>query len=293
MADYRQNVLDPDDIVHVVYELEAYGFGLAFDAHGRFKVALTPQEVEATRGTQRIIDPRNTDTFSEAWQDRALQSFNRYFGRCFRHGSPVTDSHRSFGPHLDEILGGRVEGRALDLGAGAQQYLKGIDGPVVACDIAPPVGSRGAKGRFVLASGSRLPFRSSSFDLILCLFVLEHVAAPGELIGEISRLLATGGRAVVAVPSERPGALLAAKVLRRRLPLSLHHVRSFGLISHQFVASSRKLHQSLEGEGCQTRTMAIDPPIPGFLGEGLRKWLSSLYPFSHCGNQTVFIAEKP
>jgi SAM-dependent methyltransferase len=45
-----------------------------------------------------------------------------------------------------------------------------------------------------------LPFEESSFDLALCIHVLEHVADDGAAIRELFRVLKPGGKALIQVP---------------------------------------------------------------------------------------------
>jgi 2-polyprenyl-3-methyl-5-hydroxy-6-metoxy-1,4-benzoquinol methylase len=42
-----------------------------------------------------------------------------------------------------------------------------------------------------------LPYRSEAFDCVVSTQVIEHIAEPGRLLGEIRRVLKTGGRAVI------------------------------------------------------------------------------------------------
>lgn len=51
------------------------------------------------------------------------------------------------------------------------------------------------------ADGMALPYRSSAFDGVLCIAVLHHISSvPRRLhfLGELARLLRTGGRAIVS-----------------------------------------------------------------------------------------------
>ncbi|MBI3825226.1 MAG: class I SAM-dependent methyltransferase [Candidatus Rokubacteria bacterium] len=50
------------------------------------------------------------------------------------------------------------------------------------------------------ASGERLPFREGAFDLVISLFVLEHVPDREAAVAEMHRVLDRGGLAVHAVP---------------------------------------------------------------------------------------------
>ena len=52
----------------------------------------------------------------------------------------------------------------------------------------------------VQADATDLPFESESFDLVVCLHVLEHIPEDRKAISEMYRVLRPGGRAVLQVP---------------------------------------------------------------------------------------------
>ncbi len=54
--------------------------------------------------------------------------------------------------------------------------------------------------RFLRASAEALPFQDSSFDFLLCTEVLEHLRDDRKALGEVARVLAPGGRAIMSVP---------------------------------------------------------------------------------------------
>lgn len=54
-----------------------------------------------------------------------------------------------------------------------------------------------------VAAGERLPYPDSSFDIVTCLDVLEHVADAGAVLSEIHRVLVPGGVALTTVPNRR------------------------------------------------------------------------------------------
>lgn len=58
-------------------------------------------------------------------------------------------------------------------------------------------------GRLVQSCGERLPFASSSFDVVYSTQVLEHVANPAYVIREAARVLRPGGRMLMVVPNYR------------------------------------------------------------------------------------------
>jgi len=56
----------------------------------------------------------------------------------------------------------------------------------------------------VYASGEALPFRSGSFDTVMCTQVLKHVKEPSAIPGQISRVLKSGGHLVLTAPFSEP-----------------------------------------------------------------------------------------
>ncbi len=103
--------------------------------------------------------------------------------------------------------------RVLDAGGwaglGAEQYIKAGARHVVNLDVSAEAIRL---GRERLDEGDRvefvkwdlnitpLPFEDGAFDLIICLEVLEHIAAQREAIAEFNRLLAPGGSLLISVP---------------------------------------------------------------------------------------------
>jgi SAM-dependent methyltransferase len=53
----------------------------------------------------------------------------------------------------------------------------------------------------VVGNGEQLPFADNSFNLITANMVVEHVAEPSRLFGEISRVLVPGGRVLLHTPN--------------------------------------------------------------------------------------------
>ncbi len=52
------------------------------------------------------------------------------------------------------------------------------------------------------ADGHKLPIQDNSCDLVLCLFVLEHVTNPQQLISELARIVKKNGRIILAGPGD-------------------------------------------------------------------------------------------
>jgi SAM-dependent methyltransferase len=71
--------------------------------------------------------------------------------------------------------------------------------------------------------GERLPFVDESFDLIVCLWVLEHLKGPAATLREVRRVLRPGGHFIFVTPNMRNPLMLVNRIgralpaLQRRL----------------------------------------------------------------------------
>ena len=78
---------------------------------------------------------------------------------------------------------------------------------------------------------TRLPLRSASFDVVICLHVLEHVADDATALQEMRRVIRPGGTLLLQVP-ERSGATIEgagnSDEERQRLFGQKDHVRAYG-----------------------------------------------------------------
>ena len=90
----------------------------------------------------------------------------------------------------------------LDVGCGVGSYVRYLAGRghrVVGADYSLPSLARAlaAEGdpnrRYVAADGYELPFRRRSFDLVVCIGVLQAVSCPERLLDEIARVLGPQG----------------------------------------------------------------------------------------------------
>lgn len=80
--------------------------------------------------------------------------------------------------------------RVLDIGCGGSSLVPGA----VRVDLG---------GGDVRADGRQLPFKDESFDVVLCLDVLEHILADFRLIREFVRVLECGGKLLATAPAHR------------------------------------------------------------------------------------------
>ncbi|OUS95685.1 bifunctional 2-polyprenyl-6-hydroxyphenol methylase/3-demethylubiquinol 3-O-methyltransferase UbiG [Rhodococcus sp. NCIMB 12038] len=121
------------------------------------------------------------------------------------HGSLTPGRFAYFRKVLGETIGRDYRGlRALDVGSGggflAEEFTRigfrvtGIDPSAVSIDTA----RRHATGaeldiEYRIGSGERLPVPDSTFDVVYCCDVLEHVSDLDQVIAETSRVLKPGG----------------------------------------------------------------------------------------------------
>ena len=100
-----------------------------------------------------------------------------------------------------------VSGRLLDVGCKKKPYRKLYAEAVrshIGVDLTLPHGERGeeaasrAMGPDVLTDAHHLPFRSASFDTVICTHVFVHLKEPSQAVGEMSRVLREGGHLVLS-----------------------------------------------------------------------------------------------
>jgi SAM-dependent methyltransferase len=92
----------------------------------------------------------------------------------------------------------------LDLGTGVGSHLGMLSqrGFAVGVDISlSAVRHARASGVVAVADGAHLPFADDSFAGAVCSEVLEHVADPSPVLGELARVLRRGAIAVVTTPN--------------------------------------------------------------------------------------------
>ena len=126
---------------------------------------------------------------------------------------------RSSGDELEAIVRGHLtsSSRVLDLGCGRGGVVELFWRDVkIAAGLAPDPASLSehrAHGMPVIRGvGERLPFVDGSFDLIVCLWVLEHMREPAAVFGEVRRVLRPGGHFVFLTPNMRNPLMIANRI---------------------------------------------------------------------------------
>lgn len=100
--------------------------------------------------------------------------------------------------------------------------------------------------RLVRSVAEVLPFREASFDLVICQGSLDHFAQPGLFMAEAARVLAPGGRLVIALAnydslSCRLGRLVHAAGRRLGTPRGNHLAYWETPVDHTFKGTYRFL----------------------------------------------------
>lgn len=98
----------------------------------------------------------------------------------------------------------RLSGRVLDVGCGIGDFLRFRPGTIgVDVDANSVAWCRGLGLDAQLMPPDCLPFADEAFDGVVLDNVLEHLASPLALLGEIRRVLRKKGTLVVGVPGSR------------------------------------------------------------------------------------------
>lgn len=91
--------------------------------------------------------------------------------------------------------------RVLEVGTGEGQVARRVSAPataVVGIDLSAAqiieAARRGGGPVYARASADALPFADASFDAVVACLVFEHIDTVDEAIGEVARVLETGGR---------------------------------------------------------------------------------------------------
>ncbi len=94
----------------------------------------------------------------------------------------------------ERIISKYRNGLSIDIGCGILSRGK------IGCDIAENM-LRKAEGIRAMAAAESLPFRSSSFDTVLCMFTALNMTDYSRAAEEMSRILKHGGTAILSVSS--------------------------------------------------------------------------------------------
>lgn len=146
--------------------------------------------------------------------------------------------------------------KILDIGANYGEITKalvrrnevtGIDTDKKALDYAK---MSCPEAKFIRTSAAGLPFGKNSFDIVICLSVLEHIKKDQKVLKEISRVLKKKGELVLTIPSQN------FRLITPRIGKCIKIVNT--LFKSGFPSSdSEYVHFGLEGIGHVRRGYTI------------------------------------
>ncbi|MBN2113012.1 MAG: class I SAM-dependent methyltransferase [Acidimicrobiia bacterium] len=172
---------------------------------------------------------------------------------------------------LRRVLGDLGGSRALDAGCGPGRFtevLRAAGAATVGLDLDPSMAARAAArgtGPVVVGDAARLPFRAGSFDVVVAVTLLEFVADPPRVVGELARVTRAGGRLVLALLNSRSPWGLASRSRRRGGAWAAAR-----LLRPEEVAGWCRGHGEVRRQGA----LFAPGPLPGLrrLGPLLEKW---------------------
>jgi SAM-dependent methyltransferase len=141
---------------------------------------------------------------------------------------------RSSGDQLEALVRGYVtaDSRVLDLGCGrggvVELFWRDVRLAAGLDPDSPSLTGHRAPGMPILRGvGEHLPFAGESFDLVVCLWVLEHVREPLTVLREVARVLRPGGHFVFLTPNLRNPLLLLNRIGKALPSLQTRFVSRF------------------------------------------------------------------
>lgn len=149
--------------------------------------------------------------------------------------------------------------RTLDIGCGsgdgllllacAARCCVGLDYSTETLLLSGPALRRGGI-RLVAGDALALPFRAGHFDVVTAFEVIEHLDDPSILLGEVKRVLAPGGLALLSTPN-RP-------VYSPRGTWLDYHVREYDAVELAALLASFFPRVSMHGQAQNTRDARLD-----------------------------------
>lgn len=109
----------------------------------------------------------------------------------------------------------------------------------------------------VVGNAEQLPFKDNVFSIVTCTEVLEHVYEPEKAVGETSRVLKTGGRALISTPSK-----IAADFWRKILFLPHFSTKKNSLLPYDSPLHPSQLIHTLESWGLAINRFELNVLLP-------------------------------
>jgi SAM-dependent methyltransferase len=204
--------------------------------HGSSNARISPFGLAYVRTFRALWSLRNS-VASADYEDRAFDSvvpLQRFWQR--RRYRFVTS-----------LLPG---GRTLDVGCGSSRILDALPHGSVGLDLSIRKlrHARRFERRLVQATALRLPFRDGAFECVLSSNLLELLPREAPALDELVRVLAPGGRLILATPDYGRWLWMLVGALYEQL------VPGAGASRHLARYTRRDLIAELAGRGCALET---------------------------------------
>ena len=180
---------------------------------------------------------------------------------------------KSSGDQLEAMVRSHVTARSriLDLGCGRGGVVELLWREVeLAAGLdpdSPSLSEHRAQGMPVVRGvGERMPFVDESFDLIVCLWVLEHLKDPVDAFREVRRVLRPRGHFVFVTPNMRNPLMVANRIgkalpsLQRRLVPRFYGREEADTFPVQYRANTvEAIREHAEAAGMQVYDLRVVP----------------------------------
>ena len=165
----------------------------------------------------------------------------------------------------------KVDSAVLDLGCGRGGLVELLWRNVrlaTGVDPDPPslAQHRAAGMPVIRAVGEKLPFAGESFDIVVCVWVLEHLEDPRAVLNEVARVLRPGGHFFFLTPNLRNPLLMlnrlgkAAPLIQTRLVSRFYGRRETDTFPIQYRANTVPALRALAGRaGLEVADLRVVP----------------------------------
>lgn len=197
-------------------ELNAIGFKIGLEifakakwvTHCEIPMAFAKREDGESKGTAHSLHKHLWKLFQETLSTEiVLPKGSEEYYAFYEGGDGQKKWKRSIAELLKEITQEIKPNRLLDAGCGSSPNINFVSArKKIGIDInekALEYMRSHSDAKFVSGSVTKIPFATNSFDCILCIEVLEHLYPDdvNKAISEISRVLVSGGYAIIATPN--------------------------------------------------------------------------------------------
>jgi len=153
-----------------------------------------------------------------------------HMNRLYRSRNPLVRYIHTKRLEIVKALVTGNKGKLLDCGCGEGHLLQEVGGEKYGIDSShfalTKARERNPDAEILKGDLTHLPFDDSSFDMVICSEVLEHIRDYRSAVSEIIRITKKAGRMVITVPNERNWTF--GRLAMLRFPVKLKdHLNSF------------------------------------------------------------------